>query len=553
MNPNSKIWLCKTNLENDYKNTLTFSSKNNQRNYFIGDPTDPTSHGVSTKSYTDYTYLRLENTIKVDDFIESIDTNNYLVLLNNTKYYYYFITKMEYIDEQTTKIHIELDVMQTYFFDINYTQTFVEREHVTDDTAGKHTLPEGLETGDYIGGDTYYFADEDNMQDYIIFQVVYQNDLPTGDYYSMYGGVFSGCLYCAMDATNAVKFIKHLNNYDLTKYIVNIFMYRGNLTLSNDYTIIDAFTGNVTFKVVEYSTLSKLDNNLILTSSKPTALGTYTPRNKKLLTKEYQYLLANNQGGTAKQYTFEDFSTTSVCFSRYSNVTVGGSIAYFPESYKGNTTNFNEGFMGAKFPTCCWTTDGYINWLTESGINQKTDEAKTNNLGSNLIKFGVGAGATGLGVLTGNPMLIGMGISGMTTSAVGGISDNSKIQKEAMEAKRQHQIAPLEINGFTGAGDVMFGINRCCPKFTVMHIKEEYAKIIDKFFDQFGYQVNMLKTPAIHTRRYWNYLKTSGCNFTGDIPQEYMDRIKKIFDSGITFWHDPSKFLDYSQSNTVLT
>lgn len=553
MNPNSKLWLCKTNLENDYKNTLTFSTRNDQRNYFIGNPLDPTSYGVSTKNYTEYTYLRIENAIKVDDFIESIDTNNYLVLLNNNKYYYYFITSMDYIDEQTTKIHIELDVMQTYFFDIEYKQTFVEREHVTDDTAGKHTIPEGLETGEYIGGDTHYFADEDNMNSYIIFQVTYFGDLPTGDTYSMYGGVFSGCIFMAMDATNAVKFIKHMNNYALDKYIVNIFMYFGTLELSSDYTLPDAFTGNVTFKVVNYTTLSKLDNNLTLMTAKPTTIGTYTPRNKKLLTGDYQYLLANNQGGTAKQYTFEDFSTSTITFSRYSNVCVGGSIAYYPQSYKEATTNFNEGFMGAKFPTCCWTTDGYINWLTESGINQKTSEAKTNNLGSSLIKFGVAAGATGLGVLTANPMLIGMGVSSMTSTAVGGFSENSKIQKEAMEAKRQHQIAPLEINGFTGGGDVMYGINRCCPKFTVMHIKEEYAKIIDKFFDQFGYQVNILKSPSIHTRTNWNYLKTRSCNFTGNIPQEYMERIKKIFDNGITFWHKPSKMLDYTQTNNVIS
>lgn len=545
MNPNSKIWLCKTNLENDYKNTLTFSSKNTQRNYFLGDPSDPTSHGVSTKSYVDYTYLRLENAIKVDDFIESIDTNNYLVLLNNTKYYYYFITSMEYIDEQTTKIHIELDVMQTYFFDINYTQTFVEREHVTDDTAGKHTIPEGLEHGEYIGTDTHYFADEDNMVSYIIFQVTYYADLPTADYYSMYGGVFSGCLYMAMDATNAVKFIKHMDNYGKKDYIINIFMYYGNLTLSNDYTIVDAFTGNITFKVVEYSSLSKLDNNLVLMNSKPTVLGTYTPRNKKLLTGEYQYLLANNQGGTTKQYLFEDFSTTAIYFSRYSNVCVGGSIAYFPESYKGSGTNFNEGFMGAKFPTCCWASDGYVNWLTTSGIDNNLDQSLRND------RFmGLGSAALALGgIVLGNPLMMIGGISGIAGAVKSELGD----KKAVMEEKQQHQIAPLEIQGFTAGGDVMYGINRCQPKFTVMHIKEEYAKILDKFFDEYGYQVNILKTPSIHTRTYWNYLKTKGCNFTGDIPQEYMNRIKNIFDSGITFWHDPSKFLDYSQTNSVIS
>ena len=549
MNPNSKLWLCKTDLENDYKNTLTFSSRNAQRNYFIGDPSNPSDFGVSTKMYSDYTYLRIENAIKVDDFIESIDTNNYLVLQNNNKYYYYFITSMDYIDEQTTKIHIELDVMQTYFFDINYNQTFVEREHVTDDTAGKHTIPEGLETGEYIAGETYYFADEDGMANNIVFQVVYNDELDTS-LYTQYGGIFSGCLYMVMDAGNAVKFIKHMNLLTKDKYIVNIFMYYGNIVGETEYHIIDITYGNIYFKIVPPSLLSTTDVNLSLGLTKPTTLGTYTPRNKKLLTRNYQYLLANNQGGSAKVYAFEEF-TSNINFTRCSNISVGGSIAYFPENYKTDEssqttggTNYNEGFMNAKFPTCCWTTDGYINWLTQSGIDQKTAEAHK----SNLIRAIGGVGMFGIGLFTGNPLLIAGGLG----ESIKASKDDLTLNKEAMEAKEEHSLAPLEIQGFVGGGDVMYGINRCMPKFTVMHIKEEYAKIIDKFFDQFGYQVNTLKVPSIHTRRYWNYLKTRSCNFTGDIPQQYMERIKRIFDTGITFWHDPSKILDYTQTNSII-
>ena len=102
MNPQSRLWLCKANLENDYKNTLTFSNRNAQRNYFIGNPSDPSDYGISTKGYVDFTYLRKEQAIKVDDLVDNIDTNNYLVLINNNKYEYYFIKRMEYIDDQTT-------------------------------------------------------------------------------------------------------------------------------------------------------------------------------------------------------------------------------------------------------------------------------------------------------------------------------------------------------------------------------------------------------------------------------------------------------------------
>ena len=544
MNPQSRLWLCKANLENDYKNTLTFSNRNAQRNYFIGNPSDPSDYGISTKGYVDFTYLRKEQAIKVDDLVDNIDTNNYLVLINNNKYEYYFIKRMEYIDDQTTKIHIELDVMQTYFFDIEYKQTFVEREHVTDDTPGKHTIPEGLETGEYISSDDYYFSDEDNFENNIVFQVVYNDELDA-NLYTQYGGVFSGCLYMIMNPSNAVKFIKHMCINARDKYINNIFMYYGKIAGDTEYHITSVPYGNIYFKIINPSTVAKEDSDLSLGLTKPTSIGNYTPRNKKLLTNAYQYLLANNQGGNVKKYDFEEFNN-NIRFTRYSNVSVGGSIVYYPQNYKStaNGINFNEGFVGAKFPTCCWTSDGYTSWLTSSGVDEKTKKELTKN----KIQGAVSGATFAIGLVTLNPVLMTMGASG----SVNAIQNEHAIKKEAMEAKEDHQLAPLEIEGFTNGGDVMYGVNRCMPKFNIMHIKEEYAIIIDKFFDQFGYQVNILKSPSIHTRTNWNYLKTRGCNFTGDIPQEYMNRIKKIFDNGITFWHNPSTMLDYTQNNSVI-
>ena len=85
--------------------------------------------------------------------------------------------------------------------------------------------------------------------------------------------------------------------------------------------------------------------------------------------------------------------------------------------------------------------------------------------------------------------------------------------------------------------------------FYKMAIKQEYAKIIDDFFSMYGYKVNEVKIPNITGRQNWNYVKTIDCNLLGDIPQEDMQKLKDIFNSGVTFWHNPNTFLDYSQSN----
>ena len=85
--------------------------------------------------------------------------------------------------------------------------------------------------------------------------------------------------------------------------------------------------------------------------------------------------------------------------------------------------------------------------------------------------------------------------------------------------------------------------------FYKMSIKKEYAKIIDDFFSMFGYKVNEVKIPNVTGRQNWNYVKTIDANILGDIPQEDMQKLKDIFNSGVTFWHNPNTFLDYSQSN----
>ena len=66
-------------------------------------------------------------------------------------------------------------------------------------------------------------------------------------------------------------------------------------------------------------------------------------------------------------------------------------------------------------------------------------------------------------------------------------------------------------------------------------------------------KVNEVKIPNTTGRTNWNYVKTIDCNFEGDIPQMYLNKIKEIFNNGITLWHNGSTFLDYSQSNNIVS
>lgn len=85
--------------------------------------------------------------------------------------------------------------------------------------------------------------------------------------------------------------------------------------------------------------------------------------------------------------------------------------------------------------------------------------------------------------------------------------------------------------------------------FSRYTIKNQFAKRIDDFFDMYGYLTNEVKIPNINNRPNWNYIKTIGANIVGNIPENALLSLKSFFDSGITLWHNPNNFLDYSKNN----
>ena len=232
----------------------------------------------------------------------------------------------------------------------------------------------------------------------------------------------------------------------------------------------------------------------------------------------------NNQGASA-EYRFEDFSTAKCTFKIKGCLTPGCSVRMYPENYKNKVVYYEEGLNDGKYPIGSFTSDMYTNWLTQNGVNVPVSIASS-------------AFTTLVGAATGNPVAVGGGIIGIASS-IGQVYEHKKI--------------PPQFEGNINAGEVNYASGHADFSFHTLTIKEEYAKICDDFMSMFGYKVNELKIPNITSRTTWNYIKTIECNIIGDIPQSDLIEIKNIFNAGVTFWHDPSKFLDYSQSNTVVS
>ena len=82
--------------------------------------------------------------------------------------------------------------------------------------------------------------------------------------------------------------------------------------------------------------------------------------------------------------------------------------------------------------------------------------------------------------------------------------------------------------------------------------KKEYARIIDDYFTMFGYKVNRVKIPnKAHRSRYW-YTKCINVNIDGNVPQNDMQKIKEVYNNGVTFWRNASEIENYSLSNNIV-
>ena len=201
------------------------------------------------------------------------------------------------------------------------------------------------------------------------------------------------------------------------------------------------------------------------------------------------------------------------------------------------TKLYSYGINYGKVPVCAWTTDYYTNWLTQNGVNNALD------IGSGIIR-GAAKGAIG-GSLAG-------GIGAVPGAVVGAIGGAITPVLNTLAGAHQAAVTPDQAHGDLGTGDFTFAFARNSISCYEMSVRPEMAAVIDNFFSMYGYKVNTVKVPNITGRLNWNYVKTIGCYIKADIPQEDLAEIKSMFDKGITFWHNPANFADYSKPNTIV-
>ena len=112
-----------------------------------------------------------------------------------------------------------------------------------------------------------------------------------------------------------------------------------------------------------------------------------------------------------------------------------------------------------------------------------------------------------------------------------------------------HDIQPPQSHGNV-SGNVLYSAGLLNFSYCIKYIRPEFVRIIDDYFNKFGYATHRVKTPNIGTRPHWNYVQTRGCSIKGNVPADTARNICNIYDSGITFWKNGSEVGNYQLDNS---
>lgn len=188
---------------------------------------------------------------------------------------------------------------------------------------------------------------------------------------------------------------------------------------------------------------------------------------------------------------------------------------------------------------------------TETITNQNIYNEQANQINTQLLNSQIGAQAGE--AISANTFQTAMknATLAQTNAQLSALNAYQNATAQLMAKKQDIQHQPSNLHGalMNDTWNARFNL----MGFTVYekHIKPEYAKRIDAYFDKYGYAQRSMYVPERQNRNHWSYLKTVGCNIKGNINNTDLVTIKTIYDNGITTWNNLEEVGDYTLDNRV--
>lgn len=522
--PNSEVrFLKNVPLTKKYLHTIYFANRSAQTNYFA-------SKTKLAEEKVSYQRANLGE-IRVERTTAELYDVNYMMFKNasyENKWFYAFVDEIIYINDRTTAIRYTQDPLQTWFFETELGDSWIDREIPPHDLIGGNLEPEPVELGEYVLQD--YKIMKESLVDMCV--IIGVSDVTEGEKSSgkWYDRNYSGTTYYAYLAED----IEHINNF-LSAFIQSpdsvIALYccpqdiidpdHTKITLEHGIELTSGTQGNaINISGKAINTDDKLDG--------------YKPINKKLYTYPYSFYHVDNGVGQELNLRYEFFEKFTPTLYMQETFTQPVRILLTPNKYYGerragggDVIHRTQAIALENYPVCNWNFDSFEIWYNQ-------------NIGPNIFKTvtNVAQGAVA-GAVAGGP------IGAVTGAAAGVFSGVVGTMMDGYNASITADLIKGSINNSTVAQ--AHGFNTFFSgRGSITH---SAAERIDNFFGMYGYKTNRIKKPERNARPHWTYTKTIGANVSGNVPADDLTEIAAIYDAGITFWRNGDEVGDYSLNN----
>lgn len=548
--PNTTLYVGVVPWNSDLKNVQSYNSRAEQIS---------TIQGLLSHKYEHINIIRRDSDLILKGVNENLTQCNYLMYQNadiSNKWYFAFIDNVQYNSLNSVIISHTIDVWQTYQFDITYYKNLILRSHVAKsaDAVGRWLAPEPISVAPEFERKHTVFNNLSWSPQYVLHSTSVYN--PNTKKYE-YKGNGTG-------ATLSAEYGIFVNNEDDVQAVIKKYGKMSPaeaLKSDNDdeYSnwIADLLTGQIesfekslnnAVKLISTTSISQLQdhrNELIGLYAIPkwvhdstnkyatnniktkevnvslpisTLACGYTPRNKKMLTSLCKAYLFYNENGFKLPLKPELFTSETPTFTvKSTELSTNGFLlqvgSYADYTAKTNKISYNcENRLGYDANT---GLDKVLNTLTSvvgvvNAVGSVASQAYAGNIGG-AVQGTVGAVQQSIN------MIDALGQRGVNTGSSGDVM--SITEKRAM------------------------------PVFADVSPTEAQCRYIDDYLDVYGYAINEIGKISTYmkNRSNWNYIQVANCNIKVSAPNDDFNKLKQMFESGVTIWH--KNFGDYDQTN----
>lgn len=584
----------------DNSHVRRFENLSSQTAYFDG----------LTKGWTgdNYKYSRVDNyefTIRITGKIANAQRFGYARLKNifdsGTKWYYCFVNKVLYIDDNTIELQLSLDFYQTYVFDMEILPSFVERQHEplwqSNGLPVVNTVPEDVNYGDeyniinqrFVAFQTFYYTVIVSKKP-IGSYVVADDDRVNGGRLGVQTGLHYYIIPFELDTDYIPITITQVGNeYIPPNYgeiqrflskddeaVNNIVAMFSTIYIGSDWAVgksgsgtnarinLDSVTngnfmpvkitipndrGDVDRHLIEIANIKRFTQKIYNVTNKYQNVPNYTE--SKLMLSPYTIFVLTDFKGNQIELKPEYVIGSDFTFAIRGSISEMNKTSVEVRNYI-NALDDNTSYLKALIDTSpnkiAWQTDSLADYLQGEGTSVETRKALASR--NRNVEIGTSAINAIPSMFTGW-IGAGFGASSFASSAIN--AENRRYNEvKSLEAKQDDiSNVPPSVSNMGGNNAFEWGNDFIFPRIITKTVTDEYRKKLTDYFNMYGYQKNELVEPNLHTRRYWNYIKCVTLNVQSGMNREIILRFKKIFEEGVTLWHDDDMF-NYNRNNTVL-